>query len=35
MSTAVRTRTRDPRIILNTLHERVPHLVCDAGVTDL
>ncbi|MCF3101224.1 hypothetical protein IPZ58_06470 [Streptomyces roseoverticillatus] len=35
MSTAVQTRTRDPRIILNQLQERVPHLVTDVGVADL
>ena len=29
MSTAVQTRTREPRIILNTLAPRVPHLVTD------
>ncbi|MFF4407256.1 hypothetical protein ACFY2W_29735 [Streptomyces sp. NPDC001262] len=35
MSTAVQTRTRDPRIILNAVQARVPHLVSDVGVTDL
>ncbi|MFE7134453.1 hypothetical protein ACFVIM_26700 [Streptomyces sp. NPDC057638] len=35
MSTAVETRTRDPRTILNALEERVPHLVTDVGVADL
>ncbi|MFI5757490.1 hypothetical protein [Streptomyces sp. NPDC051569] len=35
MSTAVKLRTRDPRVILNALHERVPHLVTDVGVDDL
>lgn len=35
MTTAVQTRTRDPRIILNTLEARVPHLVSDVGVPDL
>ncbi|MGW4034111.1 hypothetical protein ACWEFL_33275 [Streptomyces sp. NPDC004838] len=35
MSTAVQTRTRDPRTILNALEERVPHLVTDVGVADL
>ncbi|MEF3112387.1 hypothetical protein [Streptomyces chrestomyceticus] len=29
------TRTRDPRVILNALEERVPHLVADVGVNDL
>ncbi|MEU7148516.1 hypothetical protein AB0B15_10825 [Streptomyces sp. NPDC045456] len=31
----VPTRTRDPRVILNVLEERVPHLVADVGVDDL
>ncbi|AXG79683.1 hypothetical protein [Streptomyces paludis] len=35
MSTAVRLRTRDPRVILNALQDRVPHLVADVGVEDL
>ncbi|MFE3886867.1 hypothetical protein ACFXPQ_28880 [Streptomyces lydicus] len=35
MSTAVRTRTRNPRIILNTLASQVPRLVTDVGVSDL
>ncbi|MBC2876355.1 MULTISPECIES: hypothetical protein [Streptomyces] len=35
MSTAVRTRTRDPRLILNQVGERVPQLVTDVGVPDL
>ncbi|MEV7088610.1 hypothetical protein AB0O07_22440 [Streptomyces sp. NPDC093085] len=35
MSTPVLTRTRDPRLILNAVQERVPHLVPDVGVTDL
>ncbi|MFE6688761.1 hypothetical protein ACFVFQ_20095 [Streptomyces sp. NPDC057743] len=35
MSTAVHTRTRDPRIILNAVQERVPHLVADVDVADL
>ncbi|MFJ4768407.1 hypothetical protein ACIP88_04695 [Streptomyces uncialis] len=35
MSTAVRTRTRDPRTILNALGDRVPHLVTEVGVADL
>lgn len=37
MSTAVQlqTRTRDPRIILNALETRVPHLVADVGVNSL
>jgi hypothetical protein len=35
MSTAVQTRTRDPRIILNSLQQHVPHLVTDVGVGDL
>ncbi|MER6913076.1 hypothetical protein ABT354_15515 [Streptomyces sp. NPDC000594] len=35
MSAAVRTRTRDPRVILNALRERVPQLVNDVGVKDL
>jgi hypothetical protein len=35
MSTAVQMRTRDPRIILNALQQRVPHLVADVGVHDL
>ncbi|QIB43020.1 hypothetical protein [Streptomyces aureoverticillatus] len=35
MSTAVQTRTRDPRIILNALQQRVPHLVTDVDVADL
>ncbi|MFH8592391.1 hypothetical protein [Streptomyces rimosus] len=29
------TRTRDPRVILDALEERVPHLVADVGVDDL
>ncbi|MBD0742634.1 hypothetical protein [Streptomyces sp. CBMA152] len=35
MSTVVQTRTRDPRIILNAVRERVPQLVADVGVADL
>ncbi|MGY5126410.1 hypothetical protein [Streptomyces nigrescens] len=35
MSTAVQTRTREPRIILNMLESRVPHLVTDVDVSDL
>ncbi|WP_059005630.1 hypothetical protein [Streptomyces specialis] len=35
MSTAVQTRIRDPRIILNAAQGRVPHLVTDVGVPDL
>lgn len=35
MTTALRTRTRDPRSILNALVGRVPHLVADVGVPDL
>ncbi|MCL7380708.1 hypothetical protein [Streptomyces sp. 35G-GA-8] len=35
MSTAVQLRTRDPRVILNALQDRVPHLVPDVGVEDL
>ncbi|WP_405837368.1 hypothetical protein OG528_08545 [Streptomyces platensis] len=35
MTTAMETRTRDPRIILNTLASRVPHLVTDVDVSDL
>lgn len=39
MTTAVhtqyQTRTRDPRIVLNALAERVPGLVADVGVEDL
>ncbi len=35
MTTALQTRTRDPRTILNTLVDRVPHLVADVGVPDL
>ncbi|MFJ5686594.1 MULTISPECIES: hypothetical protein [unclassified Streptomyces] len=35
MSTAVQLRTRDPRVILNALQDRVPHLVADVGVDDV
>ncbi|MEU1826360.1 hypothetical protein ABZ502_28475 [Streptomyces abikoensis] len=35
VATALQTRTRDPRIILNAVQERVPHLVADVGVDDL
>lgn len=35
MTAAVRTRTRDPRIILNAVAGRVPHLVSDVGVDDI
>ncbi|WP_340559033.1 hypothetical protein [Streptomyces sp. GSL17-111] len=35
MSTAIHTRTRDPRVILNAVQERVPHLVEDVAVPDL
>lgn len=35
MSTAVQTRTRDPRVVLNAVQARVPYLVEDVGVTDL
>ncbi|WP_211265696.1 hypothetical protein [Actinacidiphila oryziradicis] len=35
MSTAVQVRTRDPRVILNALQQRVPYLVTDVGVEDL
>ncbi|MEV7288621.1 hypothetical protein AB0O01_29445 [Streptomyces sp. NPDC093252] len=35
MNSAIQTRTRDPRTILNALEERVPHLVTDVGVGDL
>ncbi|MEV6547230.1 hypothetical protein AB0M57_00810 [Streptomyces sp. NPDC051597] len=35
MSTAVQTRTRNPRVILNAVQERVPHLVEEEGVADL
>ncbi|MEU1015817.1 hypothetical protein [Streptomyces sp. NPDC005898] len=35
MTTALQTRTRDPRNILNMLESRVPHLVAGVGVPDL
>jgi hypothetical protein len=35
MSTAVQTRTRDPRTILNAIQNRVPHLVTEVGVGSL
>lgn len=35
MSTAVQVRTRDPRVLLNALQQRVPYLVTDVGVEDL
>ncbi|MFE1177509.1 hypothetical protein [Streptomyces sp. NPDC058773] len=35
MNTAVQTRTREPRIILNALESRVPHLVTEVDVSDL
>ncbi|MFE0046830.1 hypothetical protein [Streptomyces albireticuli] len=35
VATALRTRTRDPRIILNAVQGRVPHLVTEVGVEDL
>ncbi|WP_433544813.1 hypothetical protein ACQPZG_06200 [Streptomyces sp. CA-294286] len=35
MTTAVKTRVRDPKVILNALEARVPHLVSDVGAADL